>query len=229
MSLQPPLETLEIEPTEPANASVIWMHGLGADANDFYGIAPELQLPAGVEVRYVFPNAPRMPVTINGGMVMQAWYDVKGIGERDQDEDGIRASADRLYQLLDREVARGVPSNRIILAGFSQGGAMALFAGLRYPRRLAGVICLSGYLVLADTFCEEAAEANQSTPIFQAHGSSDPPVPLDLGLRSREALVGADYAVTWREYMMGHQVHLQEIRDLGVWMAHTLNDLPSDT
>ena len=224
LSTQSELKTLEIDPTGPANASVIWMHGLGADANDFYGITPELRLPTGLDVRYIFPNAPPIPVTINGGMVMRAWYDVKGIGGRDQDEVGIRSSTHGIHQLVVREIERGIPSNRIMIAGFSQGGAMALFAGLRYPDPLAGVLCLSGYLLLASTLQEEAAVANRHVPIFQAHGSVDPTVPPDLGRRSYGALVKAGYTVDWHEYPIGHQVNLEEIRDIGVWMTQVLDD-----
>ncbi len=215
----PYLETLEIEPDGPASASVIWMHGLGADANDFYAIPPELGLPADLQVRHVFPNAPRMPVTINQGLIMRAWYDIAGFGARDQDERGIRRSTEWIGELLAREVERGVPANRIVLAGFSQGGAMALFAGLRYPEALAGVMCLSGYLLLPDALESEASDANRSVSIFQAHGTADPMVPPALGHGTREGLERAGYEVDYHEYQMPHTVCHEEVRDIGNWLA----------
>ena len=199
------------------------MHGLGADARDFYGIPPELGLPAELHVRYVFPNAPRMPVTINQGLLMRAWYDVAGFGVRDQDESGIRRSAEWIDELIGREAARGVPANRIVLGGFSQGGAMALFAGLRYPEALAGVMCLSGYLLLPDALDAEASDANRSVSIFQAHGTADPMVPLALGQGTREGLEQAGYEVDYHEYPMPHSVCHDEVRDIGDWLAGVLD------
>ncbi len=199
------------------------MHGLGADARDFYGIPPELGLPAELHVRYVFPNAPRMPVTINQGLLMRAWYDVAGFGVRDQDESGIRRSAEWIDELIGREAARGVPANRIVLGGFSQGGAMALFAGLRYPEALAGVMCLSGYLLLPDALDAEASDANRSVSIFQAHGTADPMVPLALGQGTREGLEQAGYEVDYHEYPMPHSVCHDEVRDIGDWLAEVLD------
>lgn len=220
---QPYLETLEIEPDSPAGASVIWMHGLGADANDFYGIPPELGLPADLRVRYVFPNAPRMPVTINQGLIMRAWYDVAGFGARDQDEQGIRRAAEWIDALIAREVERGVPANRVVLTGFSQGGAMALFAGLRYPEALAGVMCLSGYLLLPDALEAEASDVNRSVSIFQAHGTGDPMVPLALGQGTRDRLEQAGYEVDYHEYPMPHSVCHEEVRDIGDWLGDLLD------
>ena len=199
------------------------MHGLGAGANDFYGVPPELGLPPDMHVRYVFPNAPRMPVTINQGLIMQAWYDVAGFGARDQDEPGIRRSAERIGELIAREVERGVPADRIVLAGFSQGGAMALFAGLRYPEALAGVVSLSGYLLLPDALEAEASDANRSISIFQAHGTADPMVPPALGHATREGLERAGYEVDYHEYPMPHTVCLEEVRDIGDWLADVLD------
>ena len=199
------------------------MHGLGADARDFYGIPPELGLPAELHVRYVFPNAPRMPVTINQGLLMRAWYDVAGFGVRDQDESGIRRTAEWIDELIGREAARGVPANRIVLGGFSQGGAMALFAGLRYPEALAGVMCLSGYLLLPDALDAEASDANRSVSIFQAHGTADPMVPLALGQGTREGLEQAGYEVDYHEYPMPHSVCHDEVRDIGDWLAEVLD------
>ena len=190
------------------------MHGLGADANDFYGIPPELRLPANLSVRYVFPNAPQIPVTINMGMIMRAWYDVAGFDERGQDEKRIRESSAWIHELVAREVDRGVPASGVVLAGFSQGGAMALFAGLRYPEALAGIMCLSGYLLLSERLTAEAAAANRAVPIFQAHGTADNVVPQEFGRGSRDLLVQAGYSVDWHEYPMAHQVCLEEVRDI---------------
>ena len=198
------------------------MHGLGADANDFYSIPPALGLPADLHVRYVFPNAPRMPVTINQGLIMRAWYDVAGFGARDQDERGIRRAAGWIDELIAREAERGVPAGRVVLAGFSQGGAMALFAGLRYPVALAGVMCLSGYLLLPHALEAEASDANRSVSIFQAHGTADPMVPLALGQGTREGLERAGYAVDYHEYPMPHTVCTEEVRDIGDWLAELL-------
>ena len=203
------------------------MHGLGADANDFYGIPPELRLPDGLHVRYVFPDAPQIPVTINMGMVMRAWYDVTEISARGQDEAGIRQSAGWIDELVAREIERGVPSSRIVIAGFSQGGAMALFAGLRYPETLAGVMCLSGYLLLSERLAAEASEANRVVPIFQAHGTADAMVPSDLARGSYDALVKAGYRVDWHEYPMAHQLCLEEVRDIGDWLTHILVRQPT--
>ena len=213
---------IEAEPPGPASASVILMHGLGADAGDLYPLPPAFGLPAEMHVRYVFPSAPRMPVTINMGMLMPAWYDIRSIGPAGQDEPGIRRAAAWIDELIAREVARGVPASRIVLAGFSQGGAMALFTALRYPQALAGVICMSGYLLLADTLAQEAAAANRSVPIFVAHGTVDPMVDIGLGRRSRDLLVEAGYAVDWHEYPMAHQICGEELTDIGRWLTGLL-------
>lgn len=219
---EPHLETLDLEPAGPADASVIWMHGLGADANDFYGLAPQLGLPAELRVRFVFPNAPRIPVTINGGLIMRAWYDVYGFDARAQDERRIRQSAGRIDELVAREAERGVPPQRVVLAGFSQGGAMALFGGLRHPEALAGLLCLSAFLPLPDMLEAEASAANRAVPIFQAHGTADPMVPADLGRSSRDLLAAAGYAVDYREYPMAHEVCFDEVRDIGAWLSGVL-------
>ena len=219
---EPHLETLDVEPAGPAGAAVIWMHGLGADAHDFYAVPSQLGLPADLRVRFVFPNAPRIPVTINGGLIMRAWYDVYGFDARDQDERRIRQSTGWIDELVAREVERGVPANRVVLAGFSQGGAMALFGGLRHPQALAGLMCLSAYLPLPDTLDAEASAANRSVPIFQAHGTADPMVPAALGRGSRDRLVEAGYAVDYREYPMAHAVCTDEVRDIGDWLTGVL-------
>ena len=223
--MRPHLETLEIDPEHPATASVIWMHGLGADAHDFYSVLPELRLPADLAVRYIFPNAPKIPVTVNMGMIMRAWYDVSSFDRQDQDEPRIRQSASWIDELIAREVARGVPAGRIVLAGFSQGGAMALFAGLRHPEVLAGVMCLSGYLLLAKEIEPVASASSETPPIFQAHGTGDPVVPCDLGHESRDLLTRAGFEIEWHEYPMGHQVCLEEIRDVGHWLTRILGPM----
>ena len=222
MPITPHLETVEIEPEQPATASVIWMHGLGADAHDFYSVPPQLGLPANLNVRYVFPNAPQIPVTINMGLIMRAWYDVTGVDRRGDDAKRIRQSTGWINELVVREVERGVAANRIVLAGFSQGGAMALFAGLRYPATLAGVMCLSGYLLLQDALSAEASDASRSVAIFQAHGTQDLVVPYELGRGSCDLLSEAGYQIDWHEYPMAHQVCLEELRDIGDWLTGVL-------
>lgn len=201
---------------EPRYA-VIWLHGLGADGYDFEPIVPELKLAA--SVRFVFPHAPVRPVTINGGMPMRAWYDIIAFGAAaPQDEAGVRASGAYVSRLVAREAARGIPPERVVLAGFSQGGAIALFAGLREPRALAGILALSTYLPVADTLAAERSEANAAVPIFMAHGTADGVVPLTLGEASRRRLESLGYAVDWREYPMTHAVCAQEIADIGAWL-----------
>jgi phospholipase/carboxylesterase len=218
-----PLETIELETGPRPAASVIWLHGLGADGHDFEPIVPELDLPPAPAVRFVFPHAPTMPVAINGGMVMRAWYDVYGLdGARREDEAGIRASQARVEALLAREKARGVSAARIVLAGFSQGGAVALQTGLRHAERLAGVLALSTYLPLAATLPAEASVANRDVPIFMAHGIHDPVIPIDRAIRSRDRLTEIGYAVEWREYPMPHSVCGEEIADVSVWLRARL-------
>ncbi len=198
------------------------MHGLGADASDFYAVPPQLGLPSDLHVRYVFPNAPKIPVTINMGLIMPAWYDVTGLGARTDDEQRIRTSAGWITELITQEVSRGISSHRLVLAGFSQGGAMALFTGLRHPEPLAGVMCLSGYLPMPDTLADEASDANRAVSIFQAHGSSDPVVPGETARTDRDALVAAGYQVDWHEYPMAHQVCGEELHDIGQWLGRVL-------
>jgi phospholipase/carboxylesterase len=220
--MKPVLETLEIEPEQPATASVIWMHGLGADARDFYSVPSQLGLPVDLSVRYIFPDAPKIPVTINMRMIMRAWYDVTGMDRRDQDEKRIRQSAAWIDELVKRENERGVPTNHVVLAGFSQGGALALFAGVRYPEALAGVMCLSGYLLLDETLVKEASAANRKTSIFQAHGTDDPVVPYALGRGSCDLLKTEGFRVDWNEYPMGHSVCMEELQDVGRWLGEVL-------
>jgi phospholipase/carboxylesterase len=218
-----PLTTLEIEPTGAARSSVIWMHGLGADARDFEPIVPELRLPAELGIRFVFPNAPIRPVTVNGGMQMRAWYDVMSTDlPRQEDPEGVYDSERAIYALLEREKKRGVPADRIVLAGFSQGGAMALHTGLRYPDRLAGILALSCYIPLASKLNSERQPANQHTPVFMAHGDYDAVIPMRYGQQSCKLLESLGYRVEWQDYGMGHEVCWEEIRDVAGWLARVL-------
>ena len=220
---EPLLTTLDIEPAGPVRSSVIWMHGLGADAGDFEPIVPELKLPAAWGIRFVFPNAPIRPVTINGGMPMRAWYDVLSLDlPRREDAEGVGASARALNALIKREQQRGITTDRIVLAGFSQGGAMALHTGLRYPERLAGILALSCYIPLATRLNDERQSANQSTPMLIAHGDYDAVIPIHYGQQSAELLRTLGYAVEWRHYGMGHEVCGQEIHDVAGWLQRVL-------
>ncbi|GAB3672819.1 alpha/beta hydrolase [Salinisphaera aquimarina] len=217
------LDCIEIEPRSEATASVIWLHGLGADGNDFVPIVEELGLPADHGIRFVFPNAPVRPVTINNGMPMRAWYDIKGMAIADkQDAEGIRASAAEIEALIAREAERGVAADHIVLAGFSQGGAIALHAGVRHADALAGIMALSTYLPLAETLADEASDANRGVSIIMAHGSEDPVVPITLGQASRDHLQQAGYDVAWHEYPMQHQVCLPQIAEIGRWLRARL-------
>jgi phospholipase/carboxylesterase len=214
------LPAVELEPRVRARRSVIWLHGLGADGHDFPPIVPELGLDSALAIRWVFPHAPAIPVTINGGMVMPAWYDIRGTDfHRRHDEPGIRRSAAELMRLVERENERGVADEHIVLAGFSQGGAVAAHVALRHPRRLAGLVLLSTYLVLPESLEAERSSANQDLPIFQAHGSLDPMVVPERGAALHARLLELGYAVDWHEYPMGHQVCLEELEDLGEWFA----------
>ena len=220
------LEAIEIETGKNPAASVIWMHGLGADGSDFVPIVEELELDGTPGIRFLFPHAPMRPVTINNGTVMRAWYDVS-LGDlegnsRRADERGVRESQAQVTALLEREEKRGVEPERIVLAGFSQGGAIALQAGLRYPRKLAGVMALSTYLPLAESLPREAAPANKATPIFMAHGIYDPVIPIVMGAGSMTLLTGLGYIVEWRQYPMPHSVCPEEIEDIGAWLRKIL-------
>jgi phospholipase/carboxylesterase len=223
MNDKPLPETVEVEPRRPADASVILLHGLGADGHDFEPLAGELGLNDSPAVRWVFPHAPIRPVTINGGARMRAWYDIVGLDRRSvQDEAGIRESARSASALVARERERGIAADRIVLAGFSQGGAIALFAGLRSPERLAGLLALSTYLPLAERLDAEAHPANAAVPIFMAHGTFDPVVPLSLGEGSRELLGARGYDVDWHTYPVPHSVCAEEVADIRQWLVHVL-------
>jgi phospholipase/carboxylesterase len=223
------LETVEVETGATPRASVIWLHGLGADGHDFEPLVPELHLRDGMPVRFVFPHAPMRPVTINNGMVMRAWYDIVSFDRNEpQDEHGIRASAESLRSLIEREHARGIEHDRIVVAGFSQGGAIALHEGLRFPHRLAGIIALSTYLPLAATLQAEVLEGRQTEPgalpVFMAHGLFDPVLPFELGRLSRAALESAGFNVEWHEYRMAHAVCPEEIAAIRRWLLAVLNE-----
>jgi len=216
------LESVEIEPSVPARASVIWLHGLGADGHDFAPIAPQLRI--ATPVRYVFPHAPQRPVTINNGYVMRAWYDITGFdSNRKEDEAGMQASAVQVNALIARERERGIAAGRILLAGFSQGGAVALHTGLRYHERLAGILALSTYLPLAASVGAEAQPANRAIPIFMAHGSEDTVIALPRALMSQQRLEELGYPVEWHCYPMAHSVCNEEIDDIRLFMARTLD------
>jgi len=216
-------ETVEIETGSEPAGSVIWLHGLGADGHDFEPVVPELGLDGQVALRFVFPHAPVRPVTINAGMAMRAWYDIMTLDRGGpQDEAGIRASGALLEALIERERKRGVPSDRIVLAGFSQGGAIAAHTALRFPGRLAGLMALSTYLPLGDHLDAEVFSASDAQPrdlpIFMAHGKFDPVLPMALGEHSRDRLLGEGYRVEWHDYPMAHAVCSDEIRDISRWL-----------
>jgi len=217
------LAAVELDPAGPVRSSVIWLHGLGADGHDFAAIVPELGLPAEMGVRFVLPHAPSIPVTLNGGMVMPAWYDISEIDlQRRHDEAGVRRSAAQVAQLLAREHERGVPWNRIVLAGFSQGGAVALFQGLRNPERLAGLVALSTYMVVAETLDQEASPANRDVPIFQAHGTLDPMVPIARGEAARDELMRRGYPVDFQTYPIPHSVNMDEVQAIRGFLVSVL-------
>ena len=213
------LATIELHPAAEASATLIVLHGLGADGTDFIPMCDAMDLAAVGPVRFVMPRAPERPVTLNNGYVMRAWYDILGTEtQRREDAAGLRESLAQVHALIDRERGRGVPADRIVLAGFSQGGAVTLLAGLRYPERLAGLVGLSGYLPLADTTAAERSDANRGVPIFLAHGRSDPMVTMARGAASRDALAALGYGVEWHEYPMEHSVCMEEVAELNRWL-----------
>ena len=218
-----PLECVELQTDPNPNATVIWLHGLGADGYDFIPVVRGLQALGAPAARYVFPHAPMRPVTINGGMVMRAWYDILGAQiDRREDPAGIRQSQAQVEALIEREVARGTARSRIVLAGFSQGGAIALQAGLRQREPLAALVVLSAYLPLAATAAAEAQPAGRAIPIFMAHGRDDTVIPIDRAQASRDLLVGLGCRVQWHEYAIPHSVSEEEIRDLARFLSEAL-------
>ncbi|CAB0150799.1 Carboxylesterase 2 [Pseudidiomarina piscicola] len=215
------LECLEIEPSESANRSVIWLHGLGADGNDFAPIVPHLKAPAGAHIRFVFPHAPAIPVTINGGVQMPAWYDILSMSiERQVDTEQLRASAQAVVALIEREVERGVKPEHIVIAGFSQGGAVAYEAALGYSKPLAGLLALSTYLAGHESIQLEAA--NQNLPILIQHGTQDPVVPESLGQHAYQWLTNKGYAATYQSFAMQHQVCQEQIVAINKWLQTVL-------
>jgi phospholipase/carboxylesterase len=216
------LQTIEIETRPKPGHSVIWLHGLGADGNDFVPIVQELALPP-LGIRFVFPHAPMRPVTINGGFVMRAWYDIvyQDLVMK-EDEQGLRQSQKMIEELIAKEESRGVPAQRIVIAGFSQGGAIALQTSLRQTRRLAGAMSLSAYLPLADKVEKERNPANNDMPVFLGHGTLDNIVPLPRGAASRDRLVKLGYDVDWHQYPMAHSVCPEELEDIGAWLTRVL-------
>ena len=219
------LECVEIETAMQPRHAVIWLHGLGADGHDFQPIVPQLVRPEWPPLRFVFPHAPVRPITLNNGLPMRAWYDISGFDlSQRQDEPGIRASIGAVSALIAREAERGVLVSHIVLIGFSQGGAVALAAGLRHPQRLAGIVALSSYLPVAERTASERHAANAATPIFMAHGAFDPVVPQVLGERSRDQLRAWGFAVDWHSYPMAHQVCPLEIEDLAAFMTAILGN-----
>jgi phospholipase/carboxylesterase len=219
-------EAIEIETGPAPDAAVIWLHGLGADGYDFEPVVPELRLPPRLSVRFVFPHAPVRPVTINMGMRMRAWYDILQLGGGTEDDAGIRASQALVEGLIEREKNRGVQARRIVLAGFSQGGAIALQTGLRHPEPLGGILALSTYLPLAATVAAERGAANRNLPVFMAHGTLDPMIPIARAHASRAALEALGYAVQWQEYAMPHSVCGEEIADIAAWLVRLLAPAP---
>ncbi len=217
------LSSIELETAPKPTASVIWLHGLGADGNDFVPVVHELALPASLPIRFVFPHAPVRPVTINNGFKMRAWYDIAAADLNNRaDLPGVKQSQLQVEALIAREVSRGIPESRIVAAGFSQGGAIALYTGLRHAERLAGIIALSTYLIGADALAIEAASINRDVPIFMGHGTADPVVRFEWGNASRQALVSAGYKVEWHTYGMEHSVCMEEIGAVSAWLQRVL-------
>jgi len=215
------LAAIEIETGKNPTASVIWLHGLGADGNDFAPIVPELRSPKAA-IRFVFPHAPVRPVTINGGMRMRAWYDITDGANRREDERGVRASQVLIEALIGREKERGTKAGRLVLAGFSQGGAIALHTGLRHPERIAGIMALSTYVPVGEKLSAEASTANRDVPIFMGHGSDDPIIPLVRAEQSRNLLKSLGYPTEWHKYAMPHSVCPEELADIGTWLGKVL-------
>ena len=217
------LHSIELDPEQSPIGSILWLHGLGADGHDFAPIVPELNLPKSLPLRFIFPHAPLRPVTINNGYVMRAWFDVYGVSlDMEIDEEGIARSVTLVNQWIEDEINRGIPANKIVLAGFSQGAVIALHAGLRYPKRLGGILALSGALPAAEKVFAEKSQANATVPIFIAHGSEDTVIPMLLGQASAQILEKQGYPTTWRSYKMPHSVCNEEIQDIAQWLSTTL-------
>ncbi len=222
MSLLP---ALELSTHATPDASILWLHGLGADGHDFVPVVKELQLPDTLRLRFIFPHAPLQAVTINNGLVMRAWYDIRFNGlQRETDDAGVLRSVAAVNALVERETSRGIATSRILLAGFSQGGAVVLTAGTRYPETLGGILALSTYLPLAEQLTQHASTANQHIPIFMAHGTQDNVIPLSLAETSRQALTQAGYPVQWQAYPMAHHLCQEEIEAISRWIQTVLTD-----
>jgi phospholipase/carboxylesterase len=218
------LEYVEVTTADNPEYSVIWLHGLGADGHDFEPIVPYLGLSLATRVRFIFPHALMRPVTVNGGAVMRAWYDIIEIStSKGQDEAGILHSAEKVCALIEFEISRGIPASKIILAGFSQGGAMALYVGLRYPEKLAAIMALSAFLLFPERLHSEHSKANSETPVFVGHGTHDPVVPFFLGQDVKSALEAGQWPVEWHSYPIPHSVSQPEIADIGRWMQGCFN------
>ena len=218
------LDCITLEPPTPATACVIWMHGLGADGNDFVPMVPELDLPRDHSVRFVFPNAPTMPVTINGGYVMRAWYDISSAEiDKRADEAGVRKSQTAVAEIIAEQRAQGIAPERIVLAGFSQGGVIALQTGLRYPEKLGGIMALSTYLACAESLGVEASSCNRDIPILMVHGSADPVIPIALAKLSKARLETHGYKINWHEYGMPHSVCAEEVEDIAAFLKRVLS------
>ncbi len=218
------LDFIEINPSGDPAAVIIWLHGLGADGHDFEAIVPELRLPASLPVRYVFPHAPERAVTINGGVVMRAWFDVYDfdLSADSVDQDQFLESADMLRALIENELQSGMASNRIVLAGFSQGGAIVLHTGLQYPKQLAGILAMSMHLPVIPALAPSLSPANKRVPVLMAHGQTDPVIPVSSAIETRQALTALGYTVDWHEYPMPHAVCAEEIEDIRAWLFKVL-------
>lgn len=218
------LKTIEVNPADKPKASVIWLHGLGANGHDFEPIVPELHLPKSLAVRFIFPTAPTRPVSLNQGYKMPAWFDIAAVGmDIAVDMQGMNESVQAIEALIAREVSLGIPTQNIVLAGFSQGGAVALYVGLYYSQPLAGIMALSTFLPLETPITQNLSAANRATPVFIAHGTQDVMVPFQLGELTRERLIKLDHKVEWHTYPMGHEVCPQEVKDISKWLQKILD------
>ena len=216
---------ITVEPKTEAQYTVIWLHGLGASGHDFEPIVPELMLPDSLAIRFIFPHAPERAVTINNGMRMPAWYDITGLDfDKRVDTDSLVSSSELIEAFIHDQISKGIAARNILLAGFSQGGALALHTGLRFPQRLAGVMALSTYLATGNTLADEGSEQNRDIPILYAHGLQDPMIPMTQAIKSRDRLQELGYGVEWHEYTMEHQVCVDEISDISRWLQYCFSD-----